>query len=384
MQRTTGPVQVVVATLAALAVGLAVQLTRLGTTRSNGDIGALFASRGVRPHALPYLDRPLEYPVVVGYVMWATSWVGHTATTYLLTNAALLAPLAVVTAVILQRRDGARALLFAAAPTLALYSFHNWDLVPVAASVAGLVALERRRAATAGVLLAIGGWAKIYPGLWVPPIAVLLWIRGERDQARRLLAGTALTTAVLNAPVLVTAWDGWWRAVRFQNQRDATWGSLWYHLVRLPGLSGHGLDAHGVANAMAAAAFVVGAAVVLRRSVTARVSPTALAGAMTITFLLTSKVYSPQYSLWLLPFFVLLPLSVRLWGAMALLDVAMYVVVFGRFRHGDHLFTIHARVLLIRAIVFARAAVLGMSLRQILWPGGSPVGRSAATEPASA
>ena len=47
-----------------------------------------------------------------------------------------------------------------------------------------------------------------------------------------------------------------------------------------------------------------------------------------VAFLLTSKVYSPQFGLWLLPWFALSLPDVRLWAAFQLADVAVFVTRF--------------------------------------------------------
>jgi hypothetical protein len=47
-----------------------------------------------------------------------------------------------------------------------------------------------------------------------------------------------------------------------------------------------------------------------------------------VLFLLSSKVYSPQYGLWLLPWFVLALPDLRLWLAFETIDVAVFVTRF--------------------------------------------------------
>jgi hypothetical protein len=50
-----------------------------------------------------------------------------------------------------------------------------------------------------------------------------------------------------------------------------------------------------------------------------------------VVFLLVNKVYSPQYSLWLLPWFALALPDVRLFVAFELADVAVFVTRFSWF-----------------------------------------------------
>ena len=54
-----------------------------------------------------------------------------------------------------------------------------------------------------------------------------------------------------------------------------------------------------------------------------------VAGALVAVFLLWSKVASPQYTLWLLPVLVLLPIGVQWWFAWAAVGVLVYAVSFG-------------------------------------------------------
>jgi hypothetical protein len=53
-----------------------------------------------------------------------------------------------------------------------------------------------------------------------------------------------------------------------------------------------------------------------------------VSGAMLAAFLLWNKVHSPQYALWILPFFVLLEVSLGWWLAYAVADLMVYVGIF--------------------------------------------------------
>ena len=52
--------------------------------------------------------------------------------------------------------------------------------------------------------------------------------------------------------------------------------------------------------------------VILLATVRQRINPIAACGLATIAFMLTNKIYSPQYDLWLVPFLVMLPVRTRL------------------------------------------------------------------------
>jgi hypothetical protein len=73
--------------------------------------------------------------------------------------------------------------------------------------------------------------------------------------------------------------------------------------------------------------------VTMRRSL----PPLAAAGAAVAIFILCNKVYSPTYDLWLVVFFVLLPLSSRLWATFCGIDLAVFITVYGHFHGLDSL-----------------------------------------------
>jgi hypothetical protein len=87
--------------------------------------------------------------------------------------------------------------------------------------------------------------------------------------------------------------------------------------------------------------------------------------ALVAAFLLWGKVHSPQYALWILPFFVLLRVSPAWWVAYSIADLAVYVGIFRWFydfsRTGDQLSWTPAKIALV-AGVWGRAALLAILL----------------------
>ena len=67
----------------------------------------------------------------------------------------------------------------------------------------------------------------------------------------------------------------------------------------------------------------------------------AAAAAVTI-FILCNKVYSPTYDVWLVVFFVLLPVSRRLWVTFCAVDLAVCLTVYGYFHGVDSRAFVHA------------------------------------------
>ncbi|MCP2255137.1 putative membrane protein [Prauserella aidingensis] len=327
------------------------------------DIQFLWLGRDVDKHVFPYVHGDitaegqlvggaLEYPVLTGMLVWAGAAVADTDAGFLLGSAVLLAPFGLLTAWMLGRLAGWRALLWALGPPLVLYAFHNWDLAVVAASVAAFFVLQRARgslrsrAGWAAVLLGVGTALKLYPGLFVVPLALYVYVESTRtDGARRavrealrvpLLAGGVV--AAVNLPFVLAGFDGWWASIEFQGQRqaDGTSNSIWYWGVRHL-FSG---DVAFQQFTDVASPLAVLTALVLACGIgwdraqrdgefpLLQVCAAALCG-----FLLLHKVHSPQYTLWLLPMFVLL--RVR-WGWIAAYLAADVALGIGIFRwYGD-------------------------------------------------
>ena len=79
------------------------------------------------------------------WFMRVAAWVGHGYGGFFWANVFLLTLAALVTTWALYRMVGARALYFAAAPTLLIYGFMNWDLLAVALATVGTLAFFRRK-----------------------------------------------------------------------------------------------------------------------------------------------------------------------------------------------------------------------------------------------
>jgi uncharacterized membrane protein len=269
-----------------------------------------------------------EYPVLTMYLMRVGGWVGGTGFVgFYWTNVVLLTGFAIATATCLWLLAGRRALWFALAPTLAVYGVVNWDLAAVALSTGALVAFAARRDGLAGALIGLGAATKFYPVALLLPLFLQGIQDREPDPSVRLLWWTVGSWIAVNLPFAIAAPTGWAEFFRFNSMRVPDFDSLWYIACRY---ANEACLATPLVNALSAVAFVAIVVIVWRAK--ARRNPGfprwTLGFPILIAFLLTNKVYSPQYGLWLLPWFALVGPDLRRFAAFQVTDVAVFVTRF--------------------------------------------------------
>lgn len=318
-----------------LAAALILQLSAyaaFGHAHALSDVPHLVGLRGIRPWAPPYFDRVVEYPVVIGFAMYVMSFVSGGPLGFFLIGAVISGGLAVVVGRTLLRRGSPFPLRWIAGLPVLLFVFHNWDLLALAPAVVGLALFERDRDAPAGAMIGLGAAAKLFPAAFLLPLAAVRVAQGRPRDALRLMTGSGLVMLAINLPVLLAAPGHWWWTFSFQGARPATWGSLWFYIVRLPGLNA--LAASPNANVLAITALAVGIAVVTVVATRRHLGAFEIGAAATAVFLLSNKVYSPVYDLWLVPFFAALPIARKWWITFCSADLGVYFVVYGYTRLG--------------------------------------------------
>ena len=270
------------------------------------DIATLYGERDLDKDQWSYTSKTnaVEYPVLTGTVMWffarALPSGENEILNYYRLNALFLAALFIFIAYIVYRIRPEVAYLAAIAPAAVASLYINWDLWAIASMMLAIYWFDRKRFDYSALAIGISISTKFLPIFLLLPIVLILWRRNEIKTLVRYLAITAATFAVINIPVLLTTPEGWLRFYQLNFDRGQDWGSAWYALSSL------GVPL-GSTNFFAILALLVAVLVVslfifgTKETVTlADVSFIVLALVM-----VASKVYSPQYVLWLVPLAVI-------------------------------------------------------------------------------
>lgn len=270
----------------------------------------------------PYLDRPVEYPVLTGLTMRFLGWLGGTPSFYYALTAAVLTVAAAVCAWLIAASlpPGRSALRWSLAPSLLFFLVFNWDALAVLCAVAALYLAGRRRPGLCGAALALGFCFKLYPALYLAPMLVH-W-RREWKSCLLLLLAFAATVALINLPFALKNYHGWAYCFTFNfaperlPNPDSIWSVARYFFR---GLSG------GMIGRISSLIFFPGLAYLLwcfRDE-----GPEKLCAAATLLLLLTAKFFSPQYALWLLPFLALIELPAAFAYGFELANIAVLLTI---------------------------------------------------------
>ncbi|MEU3792171.1 glycosyltransferase 87 family protein [Streptomyces fructofermentans] len=279
------------------------------------DIPHLYQGRGFADGLVPYFDKLegdmeyLEYPVLTGVFMEVAAWltpgsgsIQHQEQVYWMVNAGMLMACAAVIAVCVTRTHRRRpwdGLLVALAPAFALTSTINWDLLAVALTAAAMLMWSRSRPLAFGVLLGLATAAKLYPLFLLGPLLVLCWRAGRWREFGTALLGAVGSWLIVNVPIMLLAPEGWAKFYSFSQERPIDFGSFWLIMSQRLELQ----LATETVNTIATLLMLVCCVGVAALTLTAPRRPrfAQLAFLIVAAFILTNKVYSPQYVLWLIP-----------------------------------------------------------------------------------
>jgi uncharacterized membrane protein len=270
--------------------------------------------------------RYMEYPVLTGMYQYASMSVAKTYTAL-----SKLVRMPVVAEVIMffnisafglalawmatvwatMKMSGRRpwdAAVVAGSPILIFQAFTNFDALATGCAAGAMLAWSRRKPVVAGAFIGVGVALKLYPLLLLIPLAMLAVRTGKWRPVAKTAITALVTWIAVNLPIMVLYPRGWSEFFRLNTRRGDDMDSLYNVVKSFTGWSGFDTNLGfwqppTVLNTVTAVLFVLCCAAIAYVAWTAPQRPrlAQLAFLVVAAFLLTNKVWSPQYSLWLVP-----------------------------------------------------------------------------------
>ena len=169
-------------------------------------------SLGVGPHKFPYLDYNLEYPPIIGLVIWVASSFRNQVY-YHYATAILQYPFALMTVTSLYLTCRVKEINISQVFVWCILSlsmiwfvYYSWDIIAIGFMAASIYFRAVNRTKISSLFLGLGTATKILPIFLLP-----VFMQEEKRWAGRfLVAGIALGIfLVFNLPFMVCNFDGW-------------------------------------------------------------------------------------------------------------------------------------------------------------------------------
>jgi hypothetical protein len=266
------------------------------------DLPALFEARGLSTNEWPFAsdDNSVEYPVVTAMVMYATSFAANSPVSYFNINIFFLILLFIATVLVVRKIRPEFAYLVPVAPAMIASLFINWDLWAIASMMLAIYWFDRKQYLASSVLLGISISTKFLPIFLLIPIVFIFWRDAKMKEAIKYLAITFGIWLAINLPFALTTPTGWWRFYKLNLDRGPDWGSFWLALQQL-GINLTNLNYLSVLLLLIALTTIA----ILLFELKYTPSLASVAFFVIASVMLASKVYSPQYVLWLTPLAVI-------------------------------------------------------------------------------
>ena len=266
------------------------------------DLSALYVSRGLDTNTWPFAsdDNSVEYPVITAMVMYATSFAAKSPASYFNVNIFFLVLLFLATVIVVRKIRPEFAYLSAIAPAMIASLFINWDLWGIATMMLAIYWFDRKQYLNSALILALSISTKFLPIFLLIPIAFILWRDTKLKELVKYVGVVAATWLAINAPFALTTPTGWWRFFKLNLERGADWGSFWLALQQL-GINLTNLNYLSILLLLIVLTSIAVFLFELKHTPTlASVAFIVMAAVM-----VASKVYSPQFVLWLTPLAVI-------------------------------------------------------------------------------
>ena len=274
-----------------------------------------------KPTPVAYKESYIEYPVLTGIFMTVLALFSNSARDYFFLNGLTLSFFS--TASVFLARELARKafgrkdpLIIYLTPSLIFFTFFNWDSLALFFLLSALYLNLKGRHNLAILLSSLGFWFKIFPIFSAATILINFLIEGKYRKFLKGLTVFLAISLVLNLPFALTFFKGWFVFFEFSSKRPPNIESFWNGLYLISDkFFGRGLYwkiYYGLAiDFLSYSFFIFGSLIYFVQKWKRHLRMDLVIDVVFLVsvFLLTSKVYSPQYNIWVSLVFIMIGLN---------------------------------------------------------------------------
>jgi uncharacterized membrane protein len=247
---------------------------------------------------LPFIKKNIEYPILTAIFIELMGILGKSKESYFLFNAFFLILAYVLASFLLYKiipkKDRKKLLIFwTITPSSILFTVYNWDILGILFTLFSFYLFERKKDILASLFLLLGVCVKIFPVIFLFPI---LFKRKFKEKIKIILT-FLFGFLLLNIYFILTDFQSWLYPYLFQISREPNIDSFWGIISSIFSIN------PVVINLLSLFSFLLVYCLTLWKF--RKKSYIEICFLAFLTFLIFGKIFSPQYILWLLPFFVL-------------------------------------------------------------------------------
>lgn len=311
---------------------------------SNSDIMLKAPEFLKKPTPIPYVQSYIEYPALVG--IWNTfiAYFSYNARDFFLLNGIFLSFFSAVN--IFLAREISR-LYFKReitvfkflTPSVIFFTFYNWDVLAVFFLLSSLLLIFRNNHISASFLASLGFWLKLFPGFVLMSVG-FSYLRQRKFFLLLMISLVfVLVSIILNLRFYLLSPQGWGLFFKFSSGRppniDSVWSGLYSISDKVFGVSFYYKRYYDqLVNYLSVGLFAILVLYYYLKKIMNHKTVNLIyeVGLVISLLLLTSKVYSPQYNLWVVLLFVVIGVSYKKIIVFEVLNVLLTWVVFQYFQ----------------------------------------------------
>jgi uncharacterized membrane protein len=269
------------------------------------DIQELFVSRNFYLREFPYSSaaNSLEYPPLIGIGNWLISFLVPSTNAqfwFYLINVLIISLLFIRLTAIIKRVQPNYVHLLVLSPAIICTLFVNWDLWVIVPAIIAVTCFEKRHYALSAIWLGVSISTKLFPVVFLLPFLLFLQHNKNYKTFLKFSVITTSTWLVINVPVMLVNFQGWSRFLTLNSERGSDLGSIYFALQ----LIGFDVPYLNLISAFVGGALFLALALYIKSNIkTVKLSTFVFLSV--VIFTTTSKVYSPQFVIWLVPLAIL-------------------------------------------------------------------------------